>query len=211
MADISKSLQYLGESLRQIPASIGKSRREEAAFGLESAKFDYQIVKDNRTEEMAGETPYQVDQLRRPGSWLSAQANLLKELQGVDNGIVIEGSLVNPAIRCPFAEKGEIALRWDGEISPCLPLLYDHVSFTESWKHQVNSYSIGNIQSKSMQEIWTDQIFKDLRERLLGDNFSPCLSCQNCWLSEDNHLDCMGYEHPTCGGCLWARGLISCP
>ena len=163
------------------------------------------------SEEMAGETPYQVDQLRHPGSWLSAQSNLIEELQGEDNGIVIEGSLVNPTILCPFAEKGEIALRWDGELSPCLPLLYDHVSFVDSWKHQVDSYSIGNIQSKSMQEIWTDQKYIDLRERLLGENFSPCLSCQNCWLSEDNHLDCMGYEHPTCGGCLWAGGLIACP
>lgn len=163
------------------------------------------------SEEMAGDIPYRADQFRRPGSWLSAQSNLLEELQGVDNGIVIEGSLVNPAIRCPFAEKGEIVLRWDGEVSPCLPLLYDHVSFVDSWKHQVDSYSIGNIKSKSMQEIWTDQKYKDLRERLLGNNFSPCLSCQNCWLSEDNHMDCMGYEHPTCGGCLWAHGLISCP
>lgn len=163
------------------------------------------------SEEMAGEIPYRAEQFRRPGSWFSDQSNLIMELHGVDNGIVIEGSLGNPVTRCPFAEKGEIALRWDGEVSPCLPLLYDHVSFVDSWKHQVDSYSIGNIQSKSMQEIWTDQKFKDLRERLLGEKFSPCLSCQNCWLSEDNHLDCMGYEHPTCGGCLWAGGLITCP
>ncbi|MCJ7716512.1 MAG: SPASM domain-containing protein, partial [Anaerolineales bacterium] len=163
------------------------------------------------SEEMADETPYKVEQLRRPGSWLSAQSNLIKEFQSAVDGISIEGSLVNPTILCPFAEKGEIALRWDGEVSPCLPLLYDHVSFVDSWKHQVDSYSIGNIQSRSIQEIWTDREFKTLRDHLLGDNFSPCLSCQNCWLSEDNHLDCMGYEHPTCGGCLWAKGLITCP
>lgn len=163
------------------------------------------------SEKMAGDIPYHADQFRHPGSWLSSQSHLLEDLIGPDNGIVLEGSLVEPATRCPFAEKGEIVLRWDGEVSPCLPLLYGHVSFVDSWKHQVDSYSLGNIQSKSMQEIWTDQKFKDLRERLLCENFSPCLSCQNCWLSEDNHLDCMGYEHPTCGGCLWAEGLIACP
>ena len=163
------------------------------------------------SEEMAGETPYKSEQLRRPGSWFSAQSNLLAELQGVDNGIVIKGILENPTIRCPFAEKGEVAMRWDGEVSPCLPLLYDHVSFVDSWRHQVDSFSIGNIQSRSIQEIWTDREFITLRDHLLGDNFSPCLSCQNCWLSEDNRLDCMGYEHPTCGGCLWAKGLITCP
>jgi len=163
--------------------------------------------------EMAGETPYRADQFRRPGSFLSAQSNLIEELelQGVDYGINMEGSQVNPSTLCPFAEKGEIAMRWDGEVSPCLPLLYDHVSFVDSWRHQVDSYSIGNIQSRSIQEIWTDREFITLRDHLLGDNFSPCLSCQNCWLSEDNRLDCMGYEHPTCGGCLWAKGLITCP
>jgi len=163
------------------------------------------------SEEMAWEIPYRADQLRRPGSWLTAQSNLIKELQGADDGIIIEGSLGNPATRCPFAEKGEIALRWDGEVSPCLPLLYDHASFVGSWKHQVDSYSLGNIQTRSIQEIWTDQEFEALRERLLGEYFSPCLSCRDCWLSEDNRLDCMGYEHPTCGGCLWAQGVIGCP
>ena len=165
------------------------------------------------SEEMAGETPYRADQFRRPGTFLSAQSNLIEELelQGVDYGINIEGSQVNPSTLCPFAEKGEIAMRWDGEVSPCLPLLYDHVSFVDNWRHQVDSYSIGNIQSRSIQEIWTDREFITLKDHLLGDNFSPCLSCQNCWLSEDNRLDCMGYEHPTCGGCLWAKGLITCP
>lgn len=163
------------------------------------------------SEEMADETPYQLDQFRRPGSWRTAQSNLIKEFQGADNGIVIEGSLVNPTTHCPFAEKGELVLRWDGEVSPCLPLLYDHSSFVGSWERHVDSYSIGNIQGKSIQVIWTDQKYIDLRERLLVENFSPCLSCRDCWLSEDNHLDCMGYEHPTCGGCLWAGGLITCP
>ena len=163
------------------------------------------------SEEMAGEIPYCADQFRQPGSWLSAQSNLIKELQGADDSIIIEGSLGNPATRCPFAEKGEIALRWDGEASPCLPLLYDHASFIYSWKHQIDSYSIGNIQTRSIQEIWTDQEFEALRVRLLDENFSPCLSCRDCWLSEDNHLDCMGYEHPTCGGCLWAHGFVGCP
>ncbi len=55
MAEISRSLQYLGESVRQIPASIGKSKREEALFRLQGAKFDYQIAKDRRTEGRAGE------------------------------------------------------------------------------------------------------------------------------------------------------------
>jgi len=166
------------------------------------------------SEEMAGEIPYQVDQWRNPLSPSTDQStltDLIKKLQSVGPEIIVEGSLTNPSTRCPFAERGEIALRWDGEVSPCLPLLYNHTSIVGKWKSQVYSYSLGNINSKSFQEIWFDQEFEAFTKRLLEKDFSPCLNCRDCWLSEDNRLDCMGYEHPTCGGCLWAHGVIACP
>lgn len=163
------------------------------------------------SEELAGETPYKIDHLRHSNSWQATQTQLINHILDLDDSICVEGNLVNPTNRCPFAENGEIALRWDGEVSPCLPLLYDHTSFVGSWKHQVDSFSIGNIHSNSIQGIWNDHNFTVLRERLLDESFSPCLSCRDCWLSDDNRLDCMGYEHPTCGGCLWSQGLISCP
>ena len=166
------------------------------------------------SEEMAGEIPYQADKLRdlaSPNTDQSDLADLINKLQSEESEISIEGSLTNPSTRCPFAERGEIALRWDGEVSPCLPLLYDHTSIVGRWKSQVHSYSLGNIDSISLQDIWLDQEFETLIQRLLDKDFSPCVNCRDCWLSEDNRLDCMGYEHPTCGGCLWAHGIISCP
>lgn len=134
-----------------------------------------------------------------------------RELEGMAEGITIEGVLGNTNTHCPFAEKGEIVLRWDGEICPCLPLLYDHASFVGSWEHKIASHSQGHIQRSSIRQAWSDAENMLLRERLLGKEFSPCLSCRDCWLSDDNQLDCMGYEHPTCGGCLWAEGFIACP
>ena len=163
------------------------------------------------SEDMARETLYQPEQLRRPGSWLANHATLSRELAGLNNDIIIEGVMADARTRCPFAEKGEIVLRWDGEVCPCLPLLYDHTSFLGSWKHQVDSCSFGNILTRSIQQVWSDLEFNTLRDRLLGEKFSPCLSCRDCWLSDDNQMDCMGYGHPTCGGCLWADGIISCP
>jgi len=163
------------------------------------------------SEEMARETPYRADQLRRPGSWLANHADLSSAVDHLGEEIVIDGILGDARTRCPFAENGDLVLRWDGEISPCLPLLYDHASFIGSWKHQINSHSLGNIQSRSIQQIWDGAEYSILRDRLLDEKFSPCLSCRDCWLSDDNQMDCMGFEHPTCGGCLWAHGIITCP
>jgi len=163
------------------------------------------------SEDLAHEACYGPEDLRRLHSWQARQAELLRELEGMTEGITIEGVLSNTNAHCPFAEKGEIVLRWDGEICPCLPLLYDHASFVGSWEHKIASHSQGHIQRSSIRQAWSDAENILLRERLLGKEFSPCLSCRDCWLSDDNQLDCMGYEHPTCGGCLWAEGFIACP
>lgn len=40
---------------------------------------------------------------------------------------------------------------------------------------------------------------------------SPCLDCGNCDLREANMEDCTSDQHPRCGECLWAAGLIQCP
>jgi MoaA/NifB/PqqE/SkfB family radical SAM enzyme len=164
--------------------------------------------------ELAGVLPYSLKNLRQPRSWQTGNSDLIEVLENLSTNnpeVSIEGPVINPRSKCPFAEKGDLVLRWDGEISPCLPLLYDRTTYFESWEHKQISYSIGNILDRSISEIWEDRDFSGLRARLLNNDFSPCLGCRDCWFSDDNLQDCMGFEHPTCGGCLWAEGLISCP
>jgi MoaA/NifB/PqqE/SkfB family radical SAM enzyme len=128
------------------------------------------------------------------------------------NELHITGSIIDQdQPLCPFVARGAVVVRWDGEVSPCLPLLYSHFSILGNWKRQVYSHSFGNIRSSSILDLWKSPGYVQLRERLQDNRFSPCVNCRDCWLSEDNLLDCMGYEHPTCGGCLWASGLIQCP
>ena len=31
-----------------------------------------------------------------------------------------------------------------------------------------------------------------------------------CEFAETNEEDCLGNPHPTCGYCLWARGVVRC-
>jgi MoaA/NifB/PqqE/SkfB family radical SAM enzyme len=166
------------------------------------------------TRKTVGLIPYQSGPLRNQTAQDKAQSSLqelVNEIQSLGSEITIESSLNNPINLCAFANKGELSVRWDGEISPCLPLLYSHTSYLDSWQREIHAYSLGNINSTSLTDIWHREIYQQLSKRLLERSFSPCVNCLDCWLSENNLLDCTGYEHPTCGGCLWAQGLISCP
>ncbi len=142
--------------------------------------------------------------------WIPRLDEILN-IQQVEPGVKISGSLMNWDPICPYVIKEATAVRWVGEISPCLPLLCDHRTFAGNWKHQVFRHSLGNIESRSIREIWLDSDYKNFRARILKRSYSPYLNCRDCWLSEDNFLDCMGYGHPTCGGCLWAQGVIGFP
>jgi MoaA/NifB/PqqE/SkfB family radical SAM enzyme len=158
--------------------------------------------------------PYSMGELRQPGSWHIGSNSLLRKIDKVTANnpeVSIAGALTDRRDRCPFAERGDLVLRWDGEISPCLPLLRDHVTYIGSWEHKQYSYSLGNILNHSLKEVWADARATQLRDRLLEREFSPCLSCRDCWFSDDNRQYCQGFDHPTCGGCLWTEGLIDCP
>ncbi len=113
--------------------------------------------------------------------------------------------------RCPFVEKGSTSIRWDGEISPCLPLLHTHSSYLDDHQRVSHAASFGNINDKDLRQLWLDPEYLALRNRLQTFDFSPCTYCNSCELSDNNLEDCFGNTLPTCGGCLWAQGLIRCP
>jgi len=112
---------------------------------------------------------------------------------------------------CPFVEKGSLSVRWDGNVSPCLPLLHDHESYLDDHIRRSCAYSVGNVNEQSLQLLWNAPAYLALRERLQVFDFSPCVYCNSCEMSEHNREDCFGNVTPTCGGCLWAQGLIQCP
>lgn len=112
---------------------------------------------------------------------------------------------------CPFILNGTISIRWDGAVSPCLPLLHTHEHFLGGKKRKVRPYLPGSLNHSTLQEVWQNQNHLDFRERVGSFDFSPCTYCGGCELAEDNEEDCFGNTHPTCGGCLWAQGFIRCP
>jgi MoaA/NifB/PqqE/SkfB family radical SAM enzyme len=47
--------------------------------------------------------------------------------------------------RCPFIEQGAVAFSWEGNVSPCLPLLHSHTSFLDHRERLSRCYVIGSI------------------------------------------------------------------
>jgi MoaA/NifB/PqqE/SkfB family radical SAM enzyme len=108
-------------------------------------------------------------------------------------------------------EKGSVSIRWDGAISPCLPLLHTHRSYLDFRPRTSHAFCVGNVNQRSLTEAWSDPGYVGLRERLLAFDFAPCTICNSCDMADENLEDCFGSPTPACGGCLWAQGFIQCP
>jgi len=118
---------------------------------------------------------------------------------------------LKPFDSCPFVEKGSISVRWDGMVSPCMPLLYTYTSYLDDKVRHNQEYAVGSIMKERLQEIWENPEYVALRKRIREFDFSPCTKCNSCEMAESNQEDCFGTQFPVCGGCLWAQGFIQCP
>lgn len=124
---------------------------------------------------------------------------------------LLDGSLSARNDYCRFAQEGYAAIRWDGEVSPCLSLLHDHPEHIRGRRKDVTHLSLGNITDQPFQDIWESDAFSEFRARLRAFNFSPCSTCGGCERFPRNFEDCTGNTFPTCGGCLWSQGFVQCP
>jgi MoaA/NifB/PqqE/SkfB family radical SAM enzyme len=139
---------------------------------------------------------------------LRALASLLKGM----NRLELHGSLLNQNTdQCPFVERGSLSVRWDGRVSPCLPLLYTHKHYLDQRERTSREFFVGDLRQEDILSIWNAEQYQALRKRLQDFDFSPCVFCNSCEMANDNSEDCFGNTQPTCGGCLWAQGLIRCP
>lgn len=112
---------------------------------------------------------------------------------------------------CTFIESGAAAVGWDGSLSPCPPLLHNHVSYLRTRKRILRRHVIGNVTERDLIDLWNDRDYQSYRERVQGFGFPPCTFCGGCEMIESNQEDCLGNNSPACGACLWAQGIIACP
>jgi MoaA/NifB/PqqE/SkfB family radical SAM enzyme len=116
-----------------------------------------------------------------------------------------------PYGHCPFIKGESGAIRWDGGLSPCLPLLHSHVSYPVGRERFSRHWTIGNVRERGLADLWNTPEHIAFRERVMAFNFPPCTVCGGCEMSGQNEKDCLLNVFPTCGGCWWAEGAIRCP
>ncbi len=120
-----------------------------------------------------------------------------------------------PVIRksgyCKFVQEGMTFVRSDGQVCPCMALLHNGYTWMSNVRRRIYHCSFGNIREKSLSEIWHGDEYTAFRRKFDNFDFSPCMYCGHCERFSDNNSDCFGNSHPTCGGCLWAEGVLSCP
>lgn len=139
-------------------------------------------------------------------------AAVLEQAIGGPSGARLEDlEALWPADACPFVSRGSTCVRWDGQVSPCLPLLHGHTSYLEGRERTIRAHAFGSVLERPLPAIWASPTYAVFRDRLQEFDFSPCTACNSCELADANQEDCLGNGHPTCGGCLWAQGFIRCP
>ena len=112
---------------------------------------------------------------------------------------------------CRFVEEGHCFVRSDGDVSPCMALLHSANTQLYNDTRTVWHKSYGNQSVERLDEIWYSEEYTDFRDRVRNFSFSPCTRCGGCENRLDNITDCFGNTSPTCGGCLWSEGIVSCP
>ena len=111
--------------------------------------------------------------------------------------------------RCPFVHAEACAVAWHGDVSPCPPLLHTYTCFVRGREKRMKRWEIGRLPDEALAAIWAKPDYVAFRDRVRRFDFPPCTDC-GCDLAESNEEDCLGNPHPTCGDCLWARGVIRC-
>lgn len=112
---------------------------------------------------------------------------------------------------CPFVMNATLTVTSDGSVSPCVPLMATHKEFALDRFREIQRCVFGNVNRESIAQIWRHPRYRSFRERVIRFNFSPCTDCGGCHLHDSNKSDCFGNCYPTCGNCLWARGVMVCP
>ena len=144
--------------------------------------------------------------------WDNLTKDVLVDIFSRKYRLELAGYELNRAVdSCPFIEQGSTAIRWDGSMCPCLPLLHTNQHYFGKQMRRAQTHVFGNVLENDVLEIWNSETYAELRERVQRFDFSSCTFCSGCELSTDNVEDCLGNTGLVCGGCLWAQGVIRCP
>ena len=114
--------------------------------------------------------------------------------------------------RCRFITNKALVVGWDGGVSPCYALSHTYPYYIFGRRKNVTRYVLGNVNEKSLAEIWTSDEYVRFRAEVLNFRFPSCVDCplrDTCDIAESND-GCWGWC-PSCADCLWAQDIVRCP
>jgi MoaA/NifB/PqqE/SkfB family radical SAM enzyme len=138
---------------------------------------------------------------------------ILHDLLSGGESLSLMGNRISARVdECRFIRDRCCFIRWDGNVAPCMGLLHDHKTYFRGYERRNQGHSFGNLAERELWDVWTGEDYAAFREKVAAFDFSPCHACGGCDLTDSNQRDCGGNKFPTtCGGCLWAQGIIQCP
>lgn len=193
----------LKRNVDDLPALSDLARRLEANRILVTHVLPH-------TLEMAAEALYGKDErpsLPIPPGW--ALKNGLWLLWGI---VEMPRMSWGAERRCRFITNKALVVGWDGGVSPCYALSHTYPYYIFGRRKNVTRYVLGNVNEKSLAEIWTSDEYVRFRAEVLNFRFPSCVDCQlrdTCDIAESND-GCWGWC-PSCADCLWAQDIVRCP
>jgi putative metalloenzyme radical SAM/SPASM domain maturase len=115
--------------------------------------------------------------------------------------------------KCDFVEDGGAFISWDGAVHPCYYLWHQFRCYVSDWDRLVKPKVFGNVNERTLLDIWNDEEFRHFRENVHAFDYPYCCNCAvaPCDLlqEDDFEQDCYTQVEP-CGACQWAMGLLQC-
>lgn len=216
---IGISFVAMQRNIHDLPQVIAMGRRVGAKRFLVTNVLPY--TPDMQAEQLYLRTTRDIAYLDSP--WLPRLSLPKMNLNEVTRGPFLDalGSGCNVTFAgnnlggsndvCNFIESGSISIRWDGGVAPCWALMHTHTTYLHGKPRRNQQHILGSINQQDLLELWNGAEYAAYRQRVQSFGFAPCTSCGGCDLSESNLDDCLSSGFPSCGGCMWAQGVIQCP
>lgn len=114
---------------------------------------------------------------------------------------------------CKFIQDKSLCINFKGDVSPCYALMHSYRCFIYGREKEIIPCYLGNINKKTLKEIWTEPGYTNFRFAVKNFIFPSCTDCkflEGCSMADNNEMDCWG-NSPSCAECLWSRKIIACP
>jgi MoaA/NifB/PqqE/SkfB family radical SAM enzyme len=207
---VTNVLPYTQEMLGDV---LYYNTLNEGYFKYPELEFPVSLRKPGTSEMFCNEYSQPVLSVNLPRIGMNEETRKAYSLL-MSSGIILNMggiSSLNANNRCPFIENGAGTINWDGNLSPCLPLMHSYDMYLDKFHRHSERWIVGNLKEKKLHDIWNTPDHLTFRERVQAFDFPPCTLCGGCEMIDNNEKDCFNNGFPTCGGCLWAQGFIQCP